>query len=81
MADPYNGPPGPFRPDLGVQATGGFTATRYDWRAVRREGDAPSEPRARVDVVWLKRLGRSLALPAGANPKIKQSCRVRQKSL
>ena len=28
-----------------------------------REGEAPAEPRARVDVFWHERLGRSLALP------------------
>ena len=36
-----------------------------------REGEAPAEPRAKDDVISRERLGRSLALPKGANPKIK----------
>ncbi len=32
-----------------------------------REGDAPAEPQVKVDVIWHKRFGRSLALPTFSN--------------
>ena len=40
-----------------------FDTRDMDERATDREGEAPAEPRAKIDVLWPEWLGRSLALP------------------